>query len=217
MKIFSGAIVAVLGVDGVGKSTVIKTIKPVLCEATQGTIVLKHLRPGLFPPLAHLKGTKLTQTGPVLDPHGSTLSGILGSFFRLLYLTADYLLGYWVLLRPKTTKSPTIILFDRYCFDMALDPHRFRLGISRRFIDLFICLIPKPDVILCLHAAPEVILSRKQELPLIEITRQVNALRDLAKREPRAILVSTEGTVEVVRDRVVKALLLYFKRRDGNE
>ncbi|MCR4309328.1 MAG: hypothetical protein NUW14_04795 [Deltaproteobacteria bacterium] len=210
----SGVVIAVLGVDGVGKSTVISAIEPVLKDATHGALQIKHLRPGLLPPLARLKGKQVGQTGPVLDPHGSTPSGVFGSVFRLLYLTADYVLGYWLLLRPKVAKSPTVILFDRYCYDMALDPRRFRIGIRGRVVDWFLSLIPKPDVVLCLHADLHTIMARKQELPLAEITRQVNSLRDLAQREARAILISTEGTPEDVRDRLLKELQIEFGRRN---
>ena len=206
----SGVIVAALGVDGVGKSTVINAIKPVLDDATHGALEIKHLRPGLLPPL---KGMQAAQIGPVLEPHGSKPSGTLGSLFRLFYLTADYVLGYWLLLRPKIAKSPTVILFDRYCYDMALDPRRFRLEISRCVIEWFLHLIPKPDVVLCLHAEPEVILVRKQELPLAELTRQANALREFAQREPRAILVSTEGTIEEVRDNTLGLLQTRLSNR----
>jgi thymidylate kinase len=209
----SGAIVTVLGVDGVGKSTVINAIKPVLEDATHGALEIKHLRPGLLPPLARLKGKHSVQSGPVLEPHGSTPSGAFGSILRLAYLTADYVLGYWLLLRPTIAKSPTVILFDRYYYDMALDPRRFRLNIGRRVIKWFTLLIPKPDVVLCLHAEPEAIMARKQELPLPEITRQVNALCELAQREPRAILISTEDTVEVVRNRVLGELIGIFRSR----
>lgn len=209
----SGVIVAVLGVDGVGKSTVINSIRPILDDATHGALEIKHLRPGLLPPLARLKGKQSVQRGPVLDPHDSIPSSAFGSLFRLIYLTVDYVLGYWFLLRPKIAKSPTVILFDRYCYDMALDPRRFRLGINSRVIKWFLRLIPKPDVILCLHAEPGAIIARKHELPLAEIARQVNALREFAQQEPRAILVSTEGTVKEVRDRVLWELVKIFRFR----
>lgn len=209
----SGVIVVVLGTDGVGKSTIINAIKPVLEQATHGALEIRHLRPGLLPPLARLKGKQAVQIGPVLDPHGSTPSGTLGSLFRLTYLTLDYVLGYWLLLRPKIAKSPTVILFDRYCYDMMLDRRRFRLNINQRIIDWFMRWIPKPDIVLCLHADPDVILMRKQELPLAEVIRQVNALRELSQHESRAILVSTEGLIEEVRDCVLGELakVLYLK------
>ncbi|MDS4027979.1 MAG: hypothetical protein RKO25_13470 [Candidatus Contendobacter sp.] len=211
----SGVIVAVLGTDGVGKSTVINAIKPVLDDATHGALEIKHLRPSLLPPLARLKGKQAVQIGPVLDPHGSTPSGTLGSLFRLTYLTLDYVLGYWLVLRPKIAKSPTVILFDRYCYDMALDPRRFRINLDQSVIAWFMRWIPKPNVVLCLHADPSAILMRKQELPLSETIRQVNALRELAQCELGAILVSTEGTIKEVRDNVLAAILNKIKK-DNN-
>lgn len=211
----SGVVVAVLGVDGVGKSTVISAIEPVLREATHGTLEVKHLRPGLLPPLARLKGRQIEKMGPVLDPHGSKPSGLIGSLVRLIYLTTDYVLGYWLSLRPTIAKNPTVVLFDRYCYDMALDPRRFRIGLKGSVVDWFLRLIPKPDVVLCLHAEPDAIALRKQELPIEEISRQVEGLHKFAQGNPHAVLVSTEGTPEEVRDRVLEALLSFFAQR-GN-
>lgn len=209
----SGVIVAVLGTDGVGKSTVINAIKPILNDATHGALEIKHLRPGLLPPLARLKGKQTVQIGPVLDPHGSTPSGMLGSLCRLAYLTMDYILGYWLLLRPKIAKSPTVILFDRYCYDMALDPRRFRLNINQCIIKWFIRWIPKPDIALCLHADPSVILMRKQELSTDEVIRQVNALRRFAQSYPSMILVSTEVKIEKLHDLVIDTLRSLLVKR----
>ena len=213
----SGLVISVLGVDGSGKSTVINSIKPILDAATHKATFIQHLRPSLLPPLAWLKGKADEPTGPVLDPHSSTPSGLLGSFLRVTYLTLDYIFGYWLLIRPKIAKKTSIVLFDRYAYDMLLDPLRFRLGIGLRVIEIFLRLIPKPDVVLCLHAKPDAIMARKQELSLTEITRQVNALYELAQREAQAILVSTEGSVDEVRDQVLKVLMDFFKRRGGNE
>jgi len=54
----SGLVIAVLGTDGSGKSTIIRAIDPVLAAATHGALFVKHLRPGLLPPLARMKGKK---------------------------------------------------------------------------------------------------------------------------------------------------------------
>lgn len=210
----SGAMVAVLGVDGVGKSTVIEGIVPVLQEATHGACLVKHLRPGLLPPLSRLKGERRPQQGPVIEPHGSTPSGTLGSLMRVGWLLADYVLGYWVHVRPFVAKQPAVFLFDRYAYDMAIDPRRFRIGLSPGVIARFARLAPRPDLVLCLHAIPSVILGRKQELPEAEVRRQLDALRAFAARNPRAVMVSTEGSPDEVRDRVLHVLLDFFGRRD---
>ena len=96
---------------------------------------------------------------------------------------------------------------------MALDPRRFRIGLPGLAAGLFARLAPRPDLIICLHADPEVIAARKQELPLEETRRQIEALRAFAKTQPNAVLISTEGSVEEVRERVLGVLFDFFAKR----
>ena len=206
-----GTVIAVLGVDGAGKSTLINAIIPALNVATHNAVVVQHLRPALLPPLARLKGNKNLPAGPVVEPHGSTSSGKLGSLLRLTYLTLDYLVGYWLWTRPKIAKSPALVIFDRYAYDMALDPRRFRIGLSGRVAGWFAALAPKPDLILCLHCDSEVISMRKQELHRKETRRQVVALRAFASREPRAVLISTDTNIEETRDQVLQILCEFLR------
>lgn len=209
----SGAMVAILGVDGVGKTTVIDGVRPVLVEATHGACQFRHLRPGLLPPLSRLKGVRQSEPGPTDDPHGSEPSGALGSLARIGWLLADYLIGYWLRVRPFIAKQPAIFLFDRYAYDMAIDPKRFRIALPERLNWWLARLAPRPDLVVCLHASPSTILSRKQELPEQEVRRQLDALAAFAAREPRAVLVSTEGTPREVRERVLQVLYDFFDKR----
>jgi thymidylate kinase len=211
----SGVVLAILGVDGSGKSTVINAILPTLNSATHNAVILRHLRPALLPRLARLKGGRNLPVGPVLEPHGSTPSGKLGSLFRLTYLSLDYMAGYWLWTRLKIAKQPTVIIFDRYAYDMALDPRRFRIGVPSRVAGWFASLAPKPDLIICLHGNPEVIAARKRELSVEETRRQVDALCAFASKEPRAVLISTDTSIEETRDRVLGAFfeILQAKRQ----
>lgn len=209
----AGIVVAILGVDGAGKSTLINAILPVLNEATHNAVVVRHLRPALLPPLARLKGKKQINTGPVLAPHGSKPSGKIGSIFRLCYLTLDYIIGYWLWTRPRIAKQPTVVIFDRYAYDMAIDPRRFRIGISSRVTSWFAFLAPKPDLIFCLVAEPEKTVARKHELTLEETRRQVSDLRKFAFQGGRAILISTDGTVEQARDAMLHGMLNFLMQR----
>ena len=209
----SGLVITILGADGTGKSTVINAILPALNAATHNAVVVQHLRPTLLPPLARLKGKKHLPAGPVLEPHGSSPSGTLGSLLRMVYLTLDYLLGYWLWTRPKIAKQPTVVIFDRYAYDMALDPRRFRIGLPSRVAGWFAALAPKPDLIICLHGAPEIIAARKRELPVVETKRQVNALREFARHEPRAVLISTDNSINETRDEVLQALCTFLEKR----
>lgn len=201
-----GLVMAVLGVDGAGKSTVINTLLPVLNEATHNAVVVRHLRPGCLPPLARLKGVQARCDGPVREPHASTPSGKVGSLLRLSYLTLDYILGYWIWTRPRIAKTPTVVIFDRYAYDMAFDPRRFRIGLSGRATRWFAALAPRPDLVVCLHGSTESIAARKNELSLEETQRQIEALTEFARQEPRAVLISTDTSVEETRDKVLDAL-----------
>jgi thymidylate kinase len=118
----------------------------------------------------------------------------------------DYTIGYWLKIHPKIVKQGTVVIFDRYVYDMALDPRRFRINLSERLIRWFVALAPKPDLILCLYAAPEVIMARKQELPMEEVRRQIGSLQAFAWREPRAMLICTEGRVIELREKVLQLL-----------
>lgn len=210
-----GLVVAILGVDGAGKSTVISAILPILNAATHNAVVVQHLRPGLLSPLARLKGKGRAPGAPVLDPHSSTPSGTVGSLFRVTYLIFDYLLGYWLRTRPRIAKQPTVVLFDRYAYDMRLDPRRFRIGLAERTLAWFVQIAPKPDLIFCLYGSPEVIAERKKELSVEETRRQVAALLALASSEPRSVLISTDVCVEETRNRVLSALCDYLRRQMG--
>jgi thymidylate kinase len=209
----SGVVLAILGVDGAGKSTVIDAILPALNAATHNAVVIRHLRPMLLPPLARLRGNKTVALGPVPEPHGSQPSGKWGSLFRLVYLTLDYMLGYWLQTRPRIAKQPTVVLFDRYAYDMALDPRRFRIGLPGRVAGWFAALAPKPDVIICLHGRPDVIAARKRELSVEETRRQVEALREFARTEPRARLISTDGSIDETRDQVLQVLCEFLQAK----
>ncbi|MEF8698643.1 MAG: hypothetical protein V5B33_04810 [Candidatus Accumulibacter sp. UW20] len=210
-----GAVVAILGVDGAGKSTVIQAILPSLKAATHNAVFVLHLRPGLLPPLARLKGRKETPAGIIVEPHGSKPSGFLGSLGRLVYLSLDYLLGYWLIIRPRIAKRPAIVIFDRYAYDMGLDPSRFRIGVPGWVAGWFAALVPQPDLIICLHGSPEIIAARKRELPLEETRRQVEALRAFVARRSRAVLIATDTSVEETRDQVLQALGDVLRARSG--
>lgn len=201
-----GKMIALLGTDGSGKSTVIDAIKPSLMDATHKAMRIKHLRPGLLPPLGRIKDRDHDATIKAANPHADPPSGYLLSLVRLAYYFLDYTLGYWLQVRPVLAKSPTLVLYDRYAHDIMLDPKRVRIKLPQWILRVFVNLVPQPDLIICLHAAPEVLASRKQELPADEIKRQVNDLKAFAEREKKAVPVNTEATLIESRNQVFESI-----------
>lgn len=201
-----GKMVAILGTDGSGKSTVINAISPVLMHATHGALTIQHLRPRLFPSLGSLKQSGVVEDDVVTDPHAAKPSGYFLSMVRLTYYLMDYIIGYWVRVRPQISKSPTIFLFDRYAYDLLIDPKRLRINLPTWVLRIFTLLAPRPDLIICLHGDPEVLAARKKELPLSEVRRQVEALIAFSKKEKKAVSVSTELAISDTRDLILQAI-----------
>lgn len=204
----SGIFVAVLGVDGSGKSTVIKGVCSELGESGRFHVEVRHLRPNLLPALSRFKtGSRLPRENVgVLNPHASSPAGIVGSTIRICWLWFDYFFGYLFLVLPQIVKTPTVFIFDRYADDLAIDPKRFKIGAGFWLARLVPLLVPRPDLLIALHADAEAIYMRKPELPLEEIRRQVEELRHWASQRPEAVLVSTNGSISEARDAILEAI-----------
>lgn len=202
-----GRMVAILGTDGAGKSTILAEMSPLLKEVTHKAMVIHHLKPDFLPSLSRLKGENRQPRGPVTNPHGSKPSGFLLSFCRFLYLLMDYVFGYWVKVRPFLAKVPVgLYIFDRYAYDIALDPRRFRIRLPPSVIMRCLKIVPAPDLVICLGASPDLIHRRKPELPLNEVHRQVDALRRFSSANNCAVWVDTGCELNVSVNAVLTAL-----------
>ena len=187
--------IAVLGADGSGKTTLMQGMTPVLRDVLNREPRYEHLRPNLFPSLARLMG-KTTNTGPTSNPHAGAPFSRTGSVFRLAYYTLDYILGYWFKVYPAMAKNSTVWLFDRYFYDFFIDPARGRIRLPKPIIRFLSIFIPKPDLILCLGANPEIIHRRKPELSPGEVQRQVRELRNFCDGSRRAVWIDVGCPIE---------------------
>lgn len=167
----TGILVAVMGPDGSGKSLVIDTLLAQQQDGFRRTRSF-HLRPGIL-------GASEDARAPSSDPHAKPAYGGAKSAVKLAYVATDYLLGYWLKVRPALVRS-TFMIFDRYYHDLLVDPRRSRYGGPDWLVRLVGRVVPKPDLMLVLDAAVDVILARKQEVTRAECARQVAAYRALA-------------------------------------
>ena len=175
-------------------------------DATHKSVLIKHLRPRLLPPIGRIKGTRDNQNETVTDPHGASSSGTLLSLVRLAYYYLDYTIGYWLLVRPIISKSPSVVIFDRYAYDILLDPKRLRINLPQWILRLFVSIVPKPDLTVCLYGNAEVIAARKNELSVDEVKRQVDALVSFAGNVKSRLLVNTESSVVETRNCILYSI-----------
>ena len=161
-------VVAVVGPDGVGKSTLLEALKN-RQQHIFTDVEVRHWRPGILPPLAALmrqRSNHPSRLGPI--PPRRTPGR--GYWLRLLYYASDFLLGYYLKDRIDSSRQK-LLLYDRCFLDMLVDPARYGMS-STRGMYLAWRLLPKPDLILLLHDEPKRIYQRKPEIPVSEIQRQ---------------------------------------------
>jgi thymidylate kinase len=200
----TGACISFMGPDGCGKSSVIEAVtrefKPGFRE-----IRYFHLRPSL------LKGNTVAGAA-VVDPHAKPPRGALSSILRLGYLAADYIAGYLLRVKPLLIRT-TLVIFDRYYYDMLIDSRRFRYGGPRWLLKLVAKLIPRPELVILLNAPAEVIWERKREVAFEEVVRQQQAYLALCRGLPSAVIIDAAQPLEAVIRDVNDAILSRFSRR----
>lgn len=209
-----GCSLAVTGTDGSGKTTVIKSIEPVLERAIHTEIKYEHMRPNWLKALGVATGKRSVDDGDVVeDPHGKKPSGFFGSLIRLGYYTVDYLFGYWVKIYPQLIKRVNLYLFDRYCYDMIIDPLRMRIKLPSRLIQIVFSIVPKPSLVLCLGGDPEKIYARKPETSLEEVKKQVADLKSFCEKERRAVWIDTDCEIKESKNQALSAVLEAMSER----
>jgi thymidylate kinase len=182
----TGLLVAIIGPDGAGKDTVIAG----LCDGVRTAfrrIHKYHWRPHvLFP---------RKDAPAVTDPHAKSARGPMLSSLYLLFFVFDYWIGYALRVRPALARG-TLVIFDRYFYDVIVDPKRARFGGPKWLPGLLARLVPGPDLILLLDADAQVMFARKGELSVAELDRQRQAYRDMSVGAALRTVVSTNQTVE---------------------
>lgn len=193
-----------LGPDGSGKSSVISELEARFARSGLFDVARFHWRPGVL-------GAR-SGAGPVTDPHRQPARASFASALQLLYLVADWFLGYWggiVHLRAKGR----LVIYDRHFIDLMVDPRRYRYGGPRWLPRWMARLIPTPDLVFLMDAPPDVLFQRKQEVTREEVARQHAAYRALVSGLPNGRVVDASRELPQVVDAVERLILAHLVER----
>ncbi|MGB8356958.1 MAG: hypothetical protein WCD79_23880 [Chthoniobacteraceae bacterium] len=192
----TGLHIALLGSDGVGKSTLLAQVRRTMesCFPKQQAF---HFRPMLF---------QKNHGAPVSDPHARPSRNAVMAFAKVFYYFFDNWVGWLLRVLPGKWRS-ALVIFDRNFDDMLVDPRRYRIGGWTGLVRVLRGLLPREDLVFVLDASPEVIHGRKPELPVAELERQRGELRKLVKNDRRYVLVSAEGVPEEVAAEVCRKIV----------
>jgi thymidylate kinase len=206
----TGLVVAVLGPDGAGKSTVISGLQRELGQLFRRTDYF-HLRP------------RMVRSGgagaiPSTNPHGQPPRGLMASTAKLVMYVADTVAGYALRVFALKRRS-SLVIFDRYPHDVLADPKRYRVSTPRWLNALLLRPIPAPDIWLVLDAPAAVLLARKAEVSLAACEAQLAGYRRLLQELPHAVSISTtksehasiadacEAVLSRLRERLVRPIV----------
>lgn len=208
----TGFSIGFTGPDGSGKTTVIDLMLEEFGAVFSQAHSYYHFRPTLFGNLgevAHSAGLKKEVDREYDKPHRGGKTGTFNSFLRLLYYTIDYIVGYFVKIKPKT-RITRLVIFDRYYTDIICDSRRSRIYLSPKFLYRWGCLfIPSLDYNILLTASTETILTRKRELDR-EGIEAINQKIDYLADKKGYYKVVNEG---IPQEAVAKILRIVFDKQ----
>lgn len=159
----TGLFIIVIGTDGSGKSTIINKIITDLAPIYRRT-ALFHWKPTFF-------NNNKSENVVVKEPHKQEPRSTLISSIKLLLYFLQYLLGYVFKIVPMKIRS-TLIIFDRYYYDILVDQRRFRIKLPKKIISFLGNFVPKPYLIFFLDTDAELAFKRKSEITIEELKRQ---------------------------------------------
>jgi len=207
----AGFFVAVIGPDGVGKTTLLEAVVSVFGKGVFKDRISIHKDFGILPQLKVLKrilpakdrfspnvAASLDTLSGMTKPHSIWMAVVYSTYYFF-----DFLLGHIVISRAKGREC--LIVADRYFYDYFFQ-HTYRntpwflLKFMARFI-------PKPDLLLSLSADPMTVQNRKQELTVDEIRRQLGVTENISIMFPFVLKVMTDRPLDectaAIRNRIL--------------
>ena len=174
---------------------------------------LYHFRPGLFPNLGAVgeKARVMKQDTDFTNPHRAKPAGFFSSLIRITYYWLDYVLG-WMYYTRRDVQYDLYTVYDRYSYDLLVDPRRTRLKLPYWVRRCFVACMPHPKINFFLKASPDVIIKRKAELTHNEITRQVSAYERLSVRKNIITIDADRCMDEMIDEALPHLLSAYWKK-----
>lgn len=206
----SGLVFSVHGPDGVGKTTFINEFEKelmALFSIEAAGIEYYHFRPNVFPNIKKLLTGKELSNEEISNPHLKEPSGKAVSFVRCIYYWLDYVLGYKIKVLPKI-KRDCHVIFDRYFADLLADPGRARISLPEKVLMLFYRTVPKVNIAFYLVCDSNTIYSRKKELDLPEIERQLESYKKYSRIFGNGVVIDASQTVENMTRKAIHELIV---------
>ena len=199
-----GLFCLVLGTDGSGKTSVCDSISK-RRKRSFNKIHRIHLgnRPIFLP---SWRGEKISnaENQAIEQVHKNFHEYDLGpkshSFyqsFRFVYITMDFILHYWLVMRPLLGKGD-MILTERYFTDYIIIPERYFPLVPKWLKKLCYRLVPKPHVTIHLSTEMAEIMKRKKELSRHLIEYEIKQFKKYSIANNHTVISNSGDIVKAI-------------------
>ena len=156
-----------MGVDGAGKTTLAKKLNKIFKNSKY-----LHLKPYII-----FKDRRTV----IKNPHNQKKSSFILSLLRIFSWLVSYKFFFY------QNKRKRIYFFDRYAHDLLIDPLRYKHSLTQGLTKIILIFFPKPDLWIFLKPSLKIIKSRKNELPISELRRQIKSYTKFFKSQKNVL------------------------------
>lgn len=216
----TGLSIVFIGPDGAGKTTTINSIGTRMNKICPRNMFRQlYWRPFLLPELnkiVHLRKqieVRYDSTDYFYLRQKQINNGKLRKIvylIKFLYYWLDFVLGGGKV--SAITSRGGVVCFDRYYHDQLVYPQRFGFSVNKTLMRFMSRFIYKPDIVFVLCPSSEVLLSRKQEMPLEEVQRQVIEYKKIAEFY-NFIHLQSAGSITETSDSIIDICLDFMSKR----
>ena len=185
----------VVGPDGVGKTSVARAL--IACHV--GSTAYFHFLPSIWRTLRPAPPD--VETLPLRK--GGTPGWRVVGCIRLAHGAARAWLAHASRIRPAVRRG-TLVVGDRWIYGYVAQPDALRFYGPSWLAVAALRVMPRPDLVVNLSASPELIRSRKQELTLRDIARELDAWSRLP--EPRTVTFAASEPPDLIARRILDEL-----------
>ena len=192
---FRGRFIALVGPDGVGKTTVAVEV----CRASRNGSAYFHFYPPLGRPLPSAPPATSVPNPEKGLRRGSMPLGLL----RIARNYIRFWLGYFFKVRPALARG-VLVVADRWAYGYVVQPHALKFFGPEWVARLAIASLPTPDLVANLTAPVAVIRARKQELSEPQIEAELAAWAAIPA--PHLESFDTQGPPAATATRILDAV-----------